>query len=359
MVGRFFKCALVLSLISALSSSCSDSDNPVGPSPVLLNRGDSTSDFSVANGSALQSNEEFNCTHLEEWFVRFSDPGSVEANIATLFYNYVGAPAGTKTLEIFWDYENESTKAEYIQLGLGDLQRDDDGLSNYMGLVQHVYRNITESTRRVVRAHFIADGKTGNCATVRRITVTPPTDDVVASAATPICGTITFTNPAPVNILSVSTASPYPSNIVVSGMGGTISNVTATVNNVDYPISFTFQILLVAPGLEDVLLMSFMGGAPVVDETWTFDDAAASFMPDFGSIGSGTWRPSRSSFIPPSPLNPPAPPPGPGYGFSFGAAGLIGTDPNGTWSLFVQEFFGGGVGAINGGWSLTITTTCP
>ncbi len=356
MAGRFFKCALILSLLFALSLSCADSDNPVGPSPVLQNPGGSTPGLSTAN-RALQTDEEFNCTHLEEWFVRFSDPGSVEANVATLFYNYTGAPAGTKTLEIFWDYENEPTKTESIQLGFGDVQRDNDGRSNTMGLVQHVYRNITEPTQRVVRIHFIADGKTGNCATVRRIRLTPPTGVVVGVAA-PICGTMTFANSIPINILDASPASPYPSGILVSGMGGTISNVTATVYNVTHGRSFDIDILLEGPSGANVFLMNFVGDQTITPaQTYTFDDTGPN-MPNTGMPVTGTYRPTSYLFF--GPLPPPAPSTPPPYGFSMGAA-LNGTDPNGTWNLWVSDFFlfPGQTGIISGGWSLTITTTCP
>ena len=38
------------------------------------------------------------------------------------------------------------------------------------------------------------------------------------------------------------------------------------------------------------------------------------------------------------------------------AAAFSGTDPNGTWSLYIVDDATGDVGSISGGWSLTITT---
>ena len=43
-------------------------------------------------------------------------------------------------------------------------------------------------------------------------------------------GDATFTNAAAITIPSVGAATPYPSTINVTGMGGTISNVTVTLN---------------------------------------------------------------------------------------------------------------------------------
>src|SRR4029453_7148122 len=83
-------------------------------------------------------------------------------------------------------------------------------------------------------------------------------------------------------------------------------------------------------------------------------DGAARSLPDASSLASGTWKPSAyepstDGFAPPAPAAP------------YGAALSVfnGTDPNGTWSLFVRDDFTGGTGTIAGGWSLTITTSAP
>jgi hypothetical protein len=356
MVGRFFKCAPVLSLLFLLFS-CADSDNPVGPSPVVLNTGGSKAELSAAGGATLEIEEEFNCTHLEEWFVRFSDPGSVEANVATLYYNYTGAPAGTKTLEIFWDYENEPTKAEYIQLGYGDVQRENDGRSNYIGIVQHIYSNINEPTHKVVRVHFIADGKTGNCASVRRITVKPGQG---VPAATPLCGTLTFSSALPIVIPAAGfsgPANPYPSSIVVSGVTGTVTDVDVSVFNLTHGNSFDVDLLLDGPGGQNTILMNFAGGGPVSVDL-TFDDAAPLLIGNGGVVSSGTWSPFAYFLFAPLP----GPAPNAPFPYGFSLAAFNGTDPNGTWSLWANDAFAfgfGDTGIVNGGWSLTITTTCP
>src|SRR4029453_17769947 len=83
-------------------------------------------------------------------------------------------------------------------------------------------------------------------------------------------------------------------------------------------------------------------------------DGAARSLPDASSLASGTWKPSAyepstDAFAPPAPAAP--------YGAVLSV--FNGTDPNGTWSLFVRDDFSGGSGSIAGGWSLSITTSAP
>ena len=44
------------------------------------------------------------------------------------------------------------------------------------------------------------------------------------------------------------TAVPYPSDIFVSGLTGSISNVSATLSGITYPFSQDLNVLLVGPG---------------------------------------------------------------------------------------------------------------
>src|SRR6185295_9988115 len=51
----------------------------------------------------------------------------------------------------------------------------------------------------------------------------------VVTVSTLGVGTQSFTNPAAITIPDIGAGSPYPSVINVSGMGGTVSNVTVTL----------------------------------------------------------------------------------------------------------------------------------
>lgn len=137
----------------------------------------------VSSSPAAAAGEEFNCTNLEERNVRFSDPGFVDQNRVGLYYKYVGVPTGRTLLELFWNEENEPSASQLVDLGDGDVERNDDSRTDYEGVVEHSYSGISEETLRVVRANLISYGRTGNCATVRRITVTPG----AATSAGPTC----------------------------------------------------------------------------------------------------------------------------------------------------------------------------
>jgi subtilisin-like proprotein convertase family protein len=148
-------------------------------------------------------------------------------------------------------------------------------------------------------------------------------------------------------------ASPYPSNIDVSGVAGTVTEVTVTLVELSHQYPSDMQVLLVGPTGQTLLLMANVGdGFPVNDVALTFDDTAAASLTSAG-ITSGTYRPSQLA-----PLGDifPDPAPDPPYGATLGV--FDGLDPNGTWSLFVADsFIQGGEGNIGLGWRLTITTS--
>ena len=176
-------------------------------------------------------------------------------------------------------------------------------------------------------------------------------------------GTV-FTNPGGITI-SDSGASPpavpYPSNIIVSGLSGTISKVTLTLTNFSAPRTNDKNFLLVGPGGQTYVFMSDVGGAVATSGvTITFDDAAGSQLPNSGSLSSGTFRPTDyavdpDTFPAPAPAGPynAAPP----AGSSTFATVYGGAAPNGTWSLYgIDDGGGGGVSTV-GSWSLTFITT--
>jgi PKD repeat protein len=152
-------------------------------------------------------------------------------------------------------------------------------------------------------------------------------------------------------------ASPYPSAISVAGLPSNPSKVTVTVTGISHTYPDDLDILLVGPGGQKVLLMSdASGGADANNVTLTFDDAAASNLPDSSGIVSGTYKPTDFE---PGDIFPSPAPAGP-YGTTLSA--FNGLNPNGTWSLYVLDDAAGDSGSISAGWSLKFsfpTTSTP
>ncbi|MBN2578729.1 MAG: tandem-95 repeat protein [Pirellulales bacterium] len=169
----------------------------------------------------------------------------------------------------------------------------------------------------------------------------------------------TFSNPDLISIPYYGAANPYPSNIVVSGMTGVVTDVNVSLYGVSHTWPDDIDIMLVGPAGQRIMLVSdcgdgFSGG--IYNVNLTLDDQAAGYLPDSSLITSGVYKPtnypvgSEDYF--------PAPAPGVPYGSQL--AEFNGTDPNGTWSLYVVDddaFFA--QGSIAGGWSLTIATQAP
>ncbi|OAH60713.1 hypothetical protein AWH49_02885 [Domibacillus aminovorans] len=171
--------------------------------------------------------------------------------------------------------------------------------------------------------------------------------------------TATFSNPASITIPAGGTAgpaSPYPSVINVAGLDGTITKVTATLNGFSHTFPLDVDVMLVAPdGTTNTILMSDPdSGTGVTNLTLTFDDAATSSVPCGGLLTTGTYKPTNCPGFSDA-FPPPAPAPNPIVALS----NFNGLAPNGAWKLFVVDNAGGDVGSISGGWSITITTTCP
>lgn len=157
-----------------------------------------------------------------------------------------------------------------------------------------------------------------------------------------------FSNAQPIAIPNSGPATPYPSAIVVSGVPGTVTKVTVTVRDFGHDYPADVDLLLMNPAGATTLLLSRVGGAgSVTNVTLTFDDAAGSGVP--AQIVSGTFLPTALGTIvlpPPAPASP--------YGATLSA--LTGVPANGLWQLFVNDHASGDSGAINEGWSLTLTT---
>jgi len=196
-------------------------------------------------------------------------------------------------------------------------------------------------------------------ATATPIPVTPtptppatPTPSLTPGVTpSPTCGTATFSNPAIITIPDSGAGAPYPSNISVAGVGGTITKVTVKLNNLSHTFPSDIDILLVGPGGQNAIIMSDVGGGDDVSGIdLTLDDAAVSNLPD-SLLTTGTFKPTN--------LDPgdtwPAPAPAPAGGSAFSV--FNGATPNGTWSLYVLDDADIDLGSIAGGWQLSINTT--
>ena len=163
----------------------------------------------------------------------------------------------------------------------------------------------------------------------------------------------TAANTAAINIGSAGTANPYPSVIQVAGLAGTVTGVTVNLENFSHQSPGDVDILLVAPNGRRIVLMSDAGGAiPAHNLSLTFTDSAADFLPDDPTLISGIFKPTNfgdaDTFPAPAPQ-------GAMTGTTLGA--FYGTNPNGSWSLYVVDDEGLNAGTISGGWSLDIQSS--
>lgn len=177
---------------------------------------------------------------------------------------------------------------------------------------------------------------------IQRLSVTP-------TGAT----TSTFTSAGAVSIPSSGTATPYPSNIAVSGLPATGAGVyvsSVTLNGFSHTWPSDVDVMLQSPSGQNVIILSDAGGSTSVSNiNMTFSDAAAAVAP--GVLTSGTFRPTNVG----TPDNFPAP----GPGSLTQATPLLSSftsanNPNGDWKLFVLDQAAGDLGTITS-WSITFS----
>ena len=140
-------------------------------------------------------------------------------------------------------------------------------------------------------------------------------------------------------------ANPYPSTITVPTTTTALTDVNVTLTGVNHTWPSDIDILLQGPSGATVVLMSDVGGGTdTVDVNLTFDDDGPSMT---SPVTSGTYRPTNNGSGDPFPS--PAPSGTPGSELSV----FNGTNPSGTWSLYVEDDYLFDSGSISGGWSLT------
>jgi subtilisin-like proprotein convertase family protein len=188
-----------------------------------------------------------------------------------------------------------------------------------------------------------------------------PTDTPVAPTATPTA-TPTNTPPASPGLVcnfdpiavpgtgSSGVASPYPSNIVVAGQPTLLTDVNVKLFGMNHTFPDDIDILVVGPQGQNLIIMSDAGGSfGLANVDLVFDDSAAGTLPDNAQITSGTYQPTNFGAGDPFPAPAPVP------SGATQLAAFNGTNPNGTWSLYVVDDAGDDSGNISGGWCVELS----
>ncbi len=173
---------------------------------------------------------------------------------------------------------------------------------------------------------------------------------------------VSFCNAAPITINDNSgAATPNPSSINVAGLTGVVSSVRVTLNGFSHTFAADVSALVVGPTGKSLMLWSQGGGdntTPAVNANVTLDDTATQYIPDITAITTGSYRPANYTGADGAynPFTAPAPTATTAAPFADRLATFRGTNPNGTWNLFLADAFAGDVGNVSGGWCVDITT---
>lgn len=198
-----------------------------------------------------------------------------------------------------------------------------------------------------------------NCSGTTPPTATPaPTSTPVGPTPTPTPtrtpapgGSGTFANTGAITIKDNAASSPNPSAITVSGLNGTVTKVVVRLKGLSHTYPDDIDALVVGPAGQKLLLMSDVGGSGDANGiTLTFDDAAAASLPDSAQLVSGTFKPTNIG------TGDTFPAPAPGTPYAAALSAFNGTNPNGSWQLFIKDDAAADAGSISGGWELTIST---
>ena len=228
------------------------------------------------------------------------------------------------------------------------------------------YVNHTSRSISVVPAF----GQTGACTISIIVSdgTSTATNSFLFTVNPPPPGSARFANPTPIIIPTQGMATPYPSQIVVSNMCGTISKLQLTISQFCHNFPGDVDMLLVSPAGQKMVIWSragdsggtnneFLGAATNI--TTTLDDAAIFPLPYPYPLICIPFTPGDySTQVPPAAAFPAPAPSGP-YDTPVAMSDFNGVSPNGTWSLYVYDFAAPDQGAIEGGWSLMIATVSP
>jgi subtilisin-like proprotein convertase family protein len=171
----------------------------------------------------------------------------------------------------------------------------------------------------------------------------------VTTSGTPLTvfpgGAITIND----RIVSPLPATPYPSPITVAGLAGTVADVNVRLKTLQHTFPDDIDVMLEGPGGQNAIVMSDVGGANDAQSvTLTLDDSAVNPLPDSTQLTTGSFQPTNIGAGDPFPAPAPAP---------SGLTALStfnGTNPNGTWNLWVVDDLEDDAGYFLDGWQLDL-----
>ena len=103
-----------------------------------------------------------------------------------------------------------------------------------------------------------------------------------------------FTNTNAIIVLDNTNASPYPSVISVTNIGNTLLKATVTLDKLRHTSPADIGAAVVAPSLQNVLIMAHAGGQnSVTNIVLTFDDGVTNVLSQSSRLTTSTNRPTQ------------------------------------------------------------------
>ena len=182
-------------------------------------------------------------------------------------------------------------------------------------------------------------------------------------AATTNPSALQFCNASPLTFPTVtnSSSSPYPTRINVSGLAGTINNVTLSLNGLSAAFPDDVDMMLTGPNGNSLVVLSDVGGntTSVSNVNLVLDSTSANTLPDTAGLVSGTFRPADFTNVGADIFAAPAPTTNV-FSASITTLGTAfnNSNPNGIWTLWTS-LDGPGGGSLSGGWCLNFAMNQP
>lgn len=146
--------------------------------------------------------------------------------------------------------------------------------------------------------------------------------------------------------IAVPDYSRITKSVWVTGTGGVITGVRATLNNLSHSYPGDLNIVLISPeGVAVPLMSDACGGGDLSGLTLSFTDAASTYLPEADACTAGTYRPTNYQKDVPE-LS--------GMNLKPTMAAFKGGQADGKWLLLATDDATGDVGSIAGGFTLEI-----